>query len=259
MSVHSLSSFPSDPYDAAGHPVDRGNHRFRLRLLDGFQLEQDGRLLQLPHSVRRLVAFLGIRGHSSRTEIAATLWPAVPGPKAQASLRTALWRLHRFTASQVVTGRKTLALVATVDVDVQTFVTTVRRIVNDGDSPLDRSTTPALPAFGELLPGWYEDWVLIERERLSQLQIRALEAIADRLTATGHYADAIEAALAAVRLEPLRESATRALIVAHLAENNIVEAVRCLDTFRDNLATELGVRPTLELELLVQSCLIREA
>jgi DNA-binding SARP family transcriptional activator len=236
-----------------------GGHRWQLRLLGGFRLEQDGRALPIPHSVRRVIAFLGIRGRSDRTEVAGTLWPDLPEPKARASLRTALWRLHQLTTAPVVSGGEALATAPTVDVDVQAFVEAVRRVMNTGDSTCARASMPHLPGIGELLPGWYDDWVLFERERLRQLQMHALETIAERLASAGRFAEAIEAALAAVRLEPLRESATRALILAHLGENNIVEAVRCFESFRDSLADELGVRPTPELERLVQSGLSRLA
>jgi DNA-binding SARP family transcriptional activator len=85
------------------------------------------------------------------------------------------------------------------------------------------------------------------------LQLHALELTAQALTCEGRYAEAIEAAMAAVRLEPLRESATRVLIEVHLAEDNVVEAIRRLEFFRKSLASELGVEPTEELVQLVRS------
>lgn len=261
MSTHLSSGRSSVAFDTVAAPSSHVGNRFQLSLLDGFYLERDGQALWIPHSARRLVAYLGIRGRSGRVEIASTLWPDVPETKAQASLRTVLWRLHRLTADPMVSGREELALSAMVDADVQTFLAVAHRTVGNGNGngngASDQLPTPLLSAHGELLPGWYEDWVLFERERLRQLQMHALEAAATQLTATGRYAEAIEAALAAVRLEPLWEAATRALIVAHLAENNVVEALRCFESFRDNLAAELGVRPTLELEQLVQACLHR--
>ena len=68
--------------------------------------------------------------------------------------------------------------------------------------------------------------LIIERERFHQLRLRALECICEALTAKGDYAGALEAALAAIAAEPLRESAHRALIGVHLAEGNRAEAVR---------------------------------
>jgi DNA-binding SARP family transcriptional activator len=227
--------------------------RVHLRLLDGFCLEQGARTVRTPNSVRRLIAYLGVRGRCGRVEIAGTLWPDVPESRAQASLRTVLWRLHRLTDRPLVSGGDTLSLANFVVVDVRTFVATARCVLSDGSGALQGTPVTALTMMGELLPGWYEDWVLFERERLRQLQMHALEAIAERLTVAKRYAEAIEAAMVAVRLEPLRESATRALIAAHLAENNVVEAVRKFESFRDELTNELGVEPTPELERLVQA------
>ena len=59
--------------------------------------------------------------------------------------------------------------------------------------------------------------------------------------------------LSAIRLEPLRETATRALIAVHLAEHNVVEAARRYRVFRDVLARELGVAPSPALRRMVES------
>jgi len=58
----------------------------------------------------------------------------------------------------------------------------------------------------ELLPACYDDWVLAERERFRQLRLHALEALCERLTASRRYGEAIDAGLAAVCAESLRES-----------------------------------------------------
>src|SRR5262249_3418614 len=93
------------------------------------------------------------------------------------------------------------------------------------DQAPERVTADDLCLYGdeldaELLPDWYDDWVLLERERLRELRLHALEALALRLAALGRFAEAVEAGLAAVRSEPLRESAHRVLIRLHLAEGN---------------------------------------
>ena len=77
-----------------------------------------------------------------------------------------------------------------------------------------------------LLPDWYDDWVVDERERLGELRVLALELAADELIGAGAYCDAALLAKAAVRADPLRESATRLLIRLHLATGNPGEAVR---------------------------------
>ena len=63
--------------------------------------------------------------------------------------------------------------------------------------------------------------------------------------------EAVEAALAVVGAEPLRESARRLLIEAHLAEGNVVEACRAYHAYEDLALRELGVQPSEGLALLI--------
>ena len=60
----------------------------------------------------------------------------------------------------------------------------------------------------------------------------------------GHYVEALDAALAAVRSDPLRESARRLILRIHLAEGNQVEALRHFHSYRALLAAELGIEPS---------------
>ena len=85
-----------------------------------------------------------------------------------------------------------------------------------------------------------------------QLRLHALEALAARLTAAGRWGEAAGAAGAAVRAEPLRESAHAALIQVHLAEGNQSEAVREFARYRALLRAELGLDPTPRLGHLLQ-------
>jgi DNA-binding SARP family transcriptional activator len=104
----------------------------------------------------------------------------------------------------------------------------------------------------ELLPDWYEDWVLMERERLRQLHLHALELLCQTLSQAGQHTQAIQAGLAGVRGEPLRESAQRVLIEAHLREGNRSEALRQYATFRKLLRAELDLEPSPALRAIVE-------
>ena len=74
----------------------------------------------------------------------------------------------------------------------------------------------------DLLPGWYDDWVIFERERLRQLRLHALEHTARLLLERRDLKTALQLALEAVRTEPLRETATALLMSVYLAEGNVV-------------------------------------
>jgi len=105
---------------------------------------------------------------------------------------------------------------------------------------------------GELLPGWYDDWVLVERERMNQLRLHALEAFTDVLIQRADHAGALETALTAVAVDPLRESAHRLLIRVHLAEGNAAEALRQYERFRRLLRDSLHIEPSRQMAELVE-------
>ena len=59
----------------------------------------------------------------------------------------------------------------------------------------------------------------------------------------GRHGDGVMLALAAIRWDPLRESATRALVEAHLAQGNLADAGRAYAQYATSLAAELGAEP----------------
>src|SRR3712207_7767400 len=70
----------------------------------------------------------------------------------------------------------------------------------------------------EILPDWYDDWLLMEREVHRQLRLHALESLAARLAQDARYGEAVDAALSAIAGEPLRESAHRTRSEEHTSE-----------------------------------------
>ncbi|MBB3084070.1 AfsR/SARP family transcriptional regulator [Geodermatophilus sabuli] len=233
----------------------------RVSLLDGFRVSVDDvaagtTVGGLPHGLQRLIAHLSLCGRPARGAIAGQLWPDVPEAHAHGSLRSALWRVQRAVPGLVEVSGSAVTLAAGVRVDVGEFVDWAHAVL-DPAIRVDRIAAPAAALAGELLPGWYDDWVLLERERLRQLRMHALEVLADKLALAGRYGEAVQAAYAAVRDEPLRESAHRAIVRVHLAEGNVAEAMRAYRVFRDTLLRELGVPPTRQMEDLVSRAQLR--
>ncbi|PRY50148.1 DNA-binding SARP family transcriptional activator [Geodermatophilus tzadiensis] len=229
----------------------------RVCLLDGFRVAVDGvDAGGLPRGVQRLIAHLGLCGRPARGLVAGRLWPDVPQAQAQASLRSALWRVQRTVPGLVDASGSAVALARGVRVDVRELLEAVQAVL-DPATPVEHLGTPTAALAGELLPGWYDDWVLLERERLRQLRLHALEVLADRLGAVGRHGEAVQAAYAAARDEPLRESAHRTIVRVHLAEGNPTEAVRAYESFREVLAQELGVPPSRQMQDLVSRWQVR--
>ncbi len=223
-----------------------------IRLLGGFNILHEGGSLALSRDAQRLVAFLALRrSRMPRSYVAGTVWIESSQAQAFGSLRSALWRLGDAAESLVEADSSTVALSAGVTSDVAVTSAAAARLCDPAD-PCDDAPFSPDPFVNELLPGWYDEWVLLERERLRQQSLHALEALACRLMDDGVFAAAIEAALAAIALDPLRESAHRCLVRIHLSEGNQSEAIRHFENFARHLRRELGVAPSEHMVKLIR-------
>ena len=225
----------------------------RLRLLNGFGLTCGGNSVPLAVSAQRLVAFLALSERPlPRVYVAGILWIDASDKRANGSLRSALWRVRLRNIELVEAAADYLSLNPLVVVDVRELAAQARRLLDPScscaESDFDES-----PFRGELLPGWYDDWVLIERERERQIRLHALEVLCERLTTIGRFGKAISAGLAAVNAEPLRESAHRAVIKAHLAEGNAAEALRQYRCYAQLLQAELQLEPSSYMKQLLRA------
>ncbi|WP_162262009.1 BTAD domain-containing putative transcriptional regulator [Terrabacter sp. Soil810] len=224
-----------------------------MKLLRGFEMRLDGRLVALPAPAERMVALLAIRARPQhRRNLAATLWMDSTESRAAASLRTALWRTRQTVGDCVEVRGAMLALAPHVSVDLNDLMNHSRRLLGDNTCISVEDVDPA-DLDGDLLPDWDEDWILFERERMRQLRIHALEAMCHKLSLVGRPGPAIDAGLAAVAAEPLRETAQRILIAAYLREGNVCEARRQYHVYSELLRDALGIEPSESLRALLKS------
>jgi len=228
-----------------------------LALLGGFTLAIDAAPVPLPLQSQRVLAYLSVAVSTRhcatpRAMLADRLWPQATERRGQTTLRTALWRIRQLDPRLLHTRQEVLLLGDAVDVDLRKSVAQANRLLARGPD-LDPRDAVVDPLQGDLLPGWDEDWLLLERERVRQLHLHALEALAHRLRALGRYAEAVDAALAAVTAEPLRESAQSVLIGVHLAEGNVTEAYRQYDRYTALLWAELRITPSAALATRVRA------
>jgi len=237
-------------------PPLAADHSSKVLVLGGFQLWLSGsEQVGIPRASQRLLALLAIRGGvTSRVAVAGTLWPDAIETRACSNLRSSLARLNRPCRKMLQVSKLELGLANDVAVDICYAQRLARRLLDPAVTPeqSDLSSAAIGMLSSDLLPGWYDDWVLVEAEDWRQLRLHALEMLAGRLTAAGCWGQAAAAAKAAVRAEPLRESAHAALIQVHLAEGNQSEAVRQFTRYRALLHAELGLEPTARLHRLVQ-------
>jgi DNA-binding SARP family transcriptional activator len=232
------------------------NPVYEVSLLGGFVFSVDGDALSgLSADSERLVAFLALHDRAqTRHQMASTLWPESSDEQAGASLRSAVSRLQGPARQALKVTTRELGMAEGVVVDVHRSQSLAHRLLDREPPPskedIGRDAVAALS--DDLLPGWYDDWVVLAAENWRQLRVQALEAVASRLTAIGRLAEAAGAALAAVRAEPLREAARAALIRVHLAERNPAGAIGEFERYRELLQAELGLEPTARLRRLLE-------
>ena len=211
--------------------------RIRITLIREFQLLLGDASVAVPHGVQRLLALLAMAAQPiSRSRLAGQLWLDVPEWRALGNLRSALWRLRRIGRPIVRSLDDRLVLDSEVEVDLFDLSRLMTQLT---DEPDDRALShlPEVVAATELLPGWEDEWIIVERERYREVRLHALERACEALLDRGGHAAAVEAALAAIRTEPFRDSAQRLLVRAYLDEGNRAAALRTYAAFRDRLET----------------------
>lgn len=226
------------------------NSQWELQLLGCWQLKRDGQPVDIGIRQQRLIAALALLGPRSRRYLTGLLWPDSTDAQAAGSLRTTVFRITHEQPGLLEGFGDSLRLAPGVPVD--TFA--VRQVIDDvarGDFA---------PAIGcvdllrnaDLLPGWYEDWVVFEQEQLTQQRVHCLEALGEYLLQSNDVARALEAAHAAASIEPLRESAQLLILKANLKAGNNVRAMKSFEDFHRKTQSELGVAPSSRFRDLLQ-------
>ena len=226
-----------------------------LSLLSGFELRCRGEPVVVPYGSQRLVAFLALQSRPiQRSYVSGSLWPEASGASASARLRSAIWRVPPLAGRPTISSTAThLRLDPAITVDYREMVAWATSLVNGEAQDNVGSWSVLAGASQELLPDWCDEWAMVEREHFRQLRLHALEAASEQLSRNGHFAQALMAGLAAVAAEPLRESAHRLVVGAHISEGNLYEAYRQYRRYAALLQAELGLAPSVAMESLVKS------
>lgn len=237
-----------------------------IRLLGGFLLEgEDGRAAPpIPAAAARsLFAYLVTNRARSHTRdlLAGTFWPDLPESSARRRLSQALWQIH--TALQEVTPERDLIRATTTEVafaadhdsyrlDVAEFDRQLQRAAR-GDRAGDHTETTALEIAvdlyrGEFLAGIYDDWTVLERERLRIAYLSALDRLTSIHKSGADYEKALGFAKRLSLSDPLRESAHREVMRLCFLLGRSNEALQQYDRCAAILAEELGTAPSSQTE-----------
>jgi DNA-binding SARP family transcriptional activator len=227
------------------HTLDRRGN-VTVRLLGGFELLIDGQPVHIVERCQKVIAYLALAGAPQESSVlAARLWPDSNDVRAGANLRAARWREPNTGSSQVtkIHGAR-VQLCDDAHVDVRELETTGWSLIQGRPPSTDFDKSYL---FMDLLPGWYDDWVIVERERLSQLQLRFAEAYACRVLRHGSTIEAMDVALRLVAADPYREASHRLLVATYLLDGSPHQAQSHIDRHRQQILEELGQHTTLTL------------
>lgn len=223
---------------------------WHLSLLGAWRLQQGNTTFQVASREQRLIACVGLLGCRHRSFLSGLLWPRSSEAQAAGNLRTTVWCISHTFPRLLHAAADTLELDESVSVDVASLRDYVALLRDQPGTSVPDSYLDHLGR-AELLPGWYDDWVVFEQERLRQVRLSALELMTRQYLAGNEPGKAVIAALSAINIEPLRESAHLLLVQAHLAAGNRAAAVRAYRMFSVRLQAELGVQPSPQLTGLV--------
>lgn len=201
----------------------------------------------------RLLALLSLQeGRCLHRGVAwERLWPSSPSHRASSNLRSALWGANQ--VDEVIEARgPRLQLAASVEVDLHSLLRRVRD-PNRARWDDDELRTTAAGLTRGLLPDWSDDWLTLRREHWDHVRLHELERLAQELQQQERYLAALETAMDAVALEPIREVAHRVIIEVHLAEGNKGSALQHYQRYRLLLQREMGVEPSARMDEIVRA------
>lgn len=223
-----------------------------VALFGGLTLEAtNGTALTLPgHKARALLGYLAANPGIAvpRAKLATLLWGDRPDRQARDSLKQAVWQLRRCFESHCPTllrsDRQSVTLeAAAATVDVVEF----GRLLGEGTP---QAVDEAIAIYrGDFLEGLespdpgYEEWLLMERQRLRHLATEAMGTALARLMAGGQRDRAAVLAQQLLLLDPHNEAVCRALMQVHAARGERNKALALYESLSRRLVHDLGVAP----------------
>jgi predicted ATPase/DNA-binding SARP family transcriptional activator len=208
------------------------------------------------------LAFFHDRGPVSREVLIELLWPECALQAGRNRLKVALSSLrHQLEPPGVPGGAVILADRASVQLNPAAVATDVARFQASLQAAARAASSTerihrlieAVDLYrGELLPGYYEAWILPERECLAEMLHQALSQLVTFAEQAGDHRQALQWARRAVSIDPLRVEAHHDLIRLLAAAGQPEVALRHYQELEQILARELGVEPVPEIQTTVE-------
>jgi non-specific serine/threonine protein kinase len=226
-----------------------------VRLLGTFDIKYKNKPVQISsRPAQALFAYLILSAGTShrREKLAGLLWPDSLEETARENLRHALWRLRKAleSASSVrILEANDLSIGFKKSQDYWLDATELEKLS-------DNASADELMAFlsnyqAELLPGFYDDWVILEREHLNSIFEHHMARLMALLQGEKRWLDILEWGEQWIKLGQKPEPAYRALMTAHAAKGDMSKVAatyeRCVMSLK-----EFGIEPSEQTKALYQ-------
>jgi ABC-type oligopeptide transport system substrate-binding subunit/DNA-binding SARP family transcriptional activator/tetratricopeptide (TPR) repeat protein len=220
----------------------------QARLLGQYEIRMDGQpVIISSRPMQSLLAYLVLHPHTShrREKLAGQIWPDASESNARSNLRHALWLI-----------RKAIGPGANVRIDSDDLGVTYHpqpgdqldvdcfEVCSEEEGSTDALIQAVSAYGGDLLPGFYEEWVILEREWLQAAFERKMGRLLDCLLAERRWNEVLTWGERWIASGGTPEPAYRALMLAHAGLGNLSGAVAQYQRCVEALAREVGVQPS---------------
>ncbi|HEY3282297.1 MAG TPA: AAA family ATPase [Armatimonadota bacterium] len=244
---------------------------WRVELLGGLRLRREERVIThfRTRKTGALLAYLAFFQHKPhpREKLIDLLWPDSELDAGRQSLSRALSSLRQQLETEggeggtiLIADRLSVGLETThVSTDVSDFESALQLSQHtQDDAERAQHLTTAIDLYqGELLPGYYDDWVLEQQERLAGAYVETLSQAIPLLERLGEQRRALDYARRAVTADPLREEAHADLMRLYAQTGQVSAAQRQFKKLQEILEEELGTTPTAATRTLAEEIRVR--
>jgi len=236
-----------------------GGKMLQIRLLGQFDIRMDGKRVTIPSRAgQSLLAYLVLTAGipHRREKLAGIIWPETTEENARKNLRQELWRIRKAVSAQSSKdGEYLLADEFTLKFnrDAEYWFDVVQMERPDLDL---QSLIANLSLYqGELLPGFYDEWITLERERVQAVFDARMEQLLEQLITAERWIAVQEWGERWLALSGVREPAFRALMLAGGVRGDIAKVAYLYRRCLDELQEQLGVKPSAETRALYEGML----
>ncbi len=225
--------------------ADRSSPALCLFLLGTFRIEREHQVIHLPRrKVESLLAYLALYPEEhSREQLASLFWGDFSDEQARTSLRTSLVVLRKHLGEELLLAdREVIRLNPNYPIWMDTR-----------ELELRAASTPSTAGElyrGELLTGFYEDWISPKRDAYRELYLDTLLQQTQELRAQSEYERAVETARQVLVQDPANERAYQHLMFCFMAQGNRQAALEEYENCARALQEELTVEPAPETKAL---------